>query len=348
MTDLLYLTADEVGASTGGGTVTDHEVRALRALGGNVHVWSSPKATRPWGADEEASARLLADESFRPRIAHAYAGTFTKTIQILKERGCRVTYTSAAHDVQISRVEHEKLSLPFDYPHLTDSALWDRYVDGYRRADVVVCPSSRSAAIMRSYGCKNVTVIPHGVDPSKRLLAPLPERFAVAYLGQPGPDKGLTYLLEAWKILDYQGVLLTIAGWGTDAILPYVRQCGGGEIYLRGPVEDVDDVYDAIALYIQPSANEGFGIEVLEAMTRGRVVLCTDGAGASDILASRPAQIVQSRDALHLARAIRALRAEFESDRAAFERRAKTGVALAAQYDWSIIREYYLSLWETL
>jgi glycosyltransferase involved in cell wall biosynthesis len=59
-----------------------------------------------------------------------------------------------------------------------------------------------------------------------------------------------------------------------------VRACGGGNIYLRGFVKDVSEVYDACSLYIQPSASEGFGIEVIEASAHGRPVLCSDGAGA--------------------------------------------------------------------
>lgn len=340
---VLYLTADAVGASTGGGVVTANESRALGKIGELV-VWSFPDAPRPWGADDAACDRLRADESFRPRIVHLYSGTFTKTIAVLKERGCRVTYTCAAHDINISREEHERFGFAFDYPHLTDPALWDRYVEGYRRADVVICPSQLSAKIVRAYGCEKVVVIPHGADAAAAPLTPLPKRFSVAYLGQPGPDKGLAYLLAAWKSLNYEDVLLTIAGRGTEQILPRARQSGGG-IYVRGAVVDVNDVYDACALYVQPSATEGFGIEVLEAMGRGRVVLCSDGAGARDVLTEYPDQIVPARDASALAKRIEACRDEFTCRRSQFDDRATRAVKIARRYDWASVLGYYWELW---
>jgi glycosyltransferase involved in cell wall biosynthesis len=343
---VLYLTADAVGTSTGGGVVTANESRALAQVG-DLAVWSFPEALRPWGADDAAYDRLRADESFCPRLVHAYSGTFTKTVTLLKERGCRVAYTCAAHDVTISRAEHQRLGLAFDYPHLTDPDLWDRYVHGYRIADVVVCPSTLSAEVMRSYGCEKILVIPHGVVASTAPRVPLPTRFSVAYLGQPGPDKGLTYLLYAWKTLGYADALLTIAGRGTEAVLPLARDSGGG-IHIRGAVEDVDEIYDTCALYVQPSATEGFGIEVLEAMARGRVVLCSNGAGACDALKEFGDQVVGARDAILLAMCIHAFRSEFEHCRHQYQTRADRAVEIARGYGWDTIRDRYCALWRAL
>ena len=56
-------------------------------------------------------------------------------------------------------------------------------------------------------------------------------------------------------------------------VVPLIRHVGGGNIYLRGAVEDVSEVYDNCSLFVQPSASEGFGIEVLEAMAHGRLAL---------------------------------------------------------------------------
>jgi glycosyltransferase involved in cell wall biosynthesis len=343
VSELLYLTADAVGAPTGGGVVTANEVAALKALG-NVTVWSFPDAPRPWGADEAAFARLRSG-SWCPTLAHVYSGTFSKTVQILKERGCKVTYTCAAHDRAVSRREHELLDLPFDYPHLTDPEQWRRYSNGYFTADRVVTPSNQSAQLMRSYGCKNVVVIPHGID-LPVTVRPLPQRFAVAYLGQAGPDKGLRYLLEAWKILGYADVMLTIAGRGTEHLLPLARQIAGGSVFIRGAVDDVSEIYDACALYVQPSATEGFGIEVLEAMARGRVVLCSYGAGASDVLPAE--QVVAARNADALARAIERFRGEFEWRRSAYEARGDAAARDVQAFWWPDIYEQYRSMWAIL
>lgn len=297
----LYVTADAIGTQTGGGIVTFNELMALMSCG-ETERWQFPEEPRPWGADLAASSRLEARPELRPRHAHFYSGTFTKTIEILRKRGTRISYTAAAHDISVSRREHELLGIPFDYPHLTDPDQWARYVRGYLLADLVVCPSAYSADIMRGYGCTAVTVIPHGFEPPAR-VAPIPERFVVAYLGQPGPDKGLRYLLEAWE--NWSGTLhpealLVIAGRGTTQILPWVRQRRAGSYFVRGEVDNVDEVYDACCIYVQSSSSEGFGIEVLEARGRGRPVICSNGAGARDFAS----QVVPSCNVGGLADAI--------------------------------------------
>lgn len=359
-TPFLYITADAIGTETGGGSVTWNESEALRKgieedtitparqgpLSANMsavpmQVWSFPNAPRPWDADEQAHKRLADALDLRPRIAHFYSGTFTKTIEVLKERGCKVVYTAAAHSIDVSREEHVKLGLPFDYPHLNDPDLWARYVRGYLLADVVVCPSTLSKRAMEGYGCKNVVVIPHGVELPAKILPP-PSRFAVAYLGQPGPDKGLVYLLEAWKILNYKDAVLTIAGRGTEHLLSLVRQLGGGNIYLRGFVEDAGAVYDNCNLYVQPSASEGFGLEILEAMSHGRPVICSDGAGACDVVGT--GSTVPARNAQALATAIDDFRKKLITEK-------QLGLAarvVAEQYAWEKVRQMYVDLWRSL
>jgi len=338
MGSALYITADAIGTATGGGSVTYHESRFLsRFFGSEIEIWQFPEAARPWGADDVAAQRLAERPEYKPDLAHFYAGSFTRTVQILKRRGTKIVYTAAAHDIGVSREEHEKLGLPFDYPHLTDPDQWDAYVRGYLLADVVICPSLYSQATMIGYGCEEVTVIPHGIAE----LPPLklaPSRFSVAYLGQPGPDKGLIYLLQAWKQLNYHDATLTIAGYGTEHLLGLVRSAGGGNIYLRGRVDDIADVYNNCRLYVQPSASEGFGIEVLEAMAHGRPVVCSKGAGAVDVVRDSDAvhaqcAVVPARDAGALANAIATYTAR-EVD-------AKVLRAHAGQFLWEYIEPQY-------
>lgn len=342
-TSCLYLTADAIGSETGGGVVTRHEARALVEMGvGDVLLWSFPKESRPWGADDAACARLEDQPGYAPRLVHCYSGTFSKTIALLKARGTMVTYTAAAHSIEVSREEHEALGVPFDYPHLTDAEQWSRYIAGYRMADLVICPSSYSMEIMRGYGCRKVHVIPHGVSPPMRPVA-LPARFSVAYLGQAGPDKGIRHLLAAWEILGFQDALLTIAGRGTEHLLPLVR-AGSGSVFLRGAVEATSEIYDACALYVQPSASEGFGISVLEAMAHGRPAACSAGAGAAELATFEFA----ARDPESMAVTIAAARDTFDRHPADYAAVAAAARERALGFTWDLIRSRYCELWRSL
>ncbi len=150
---------------------------------------------------------------------------------------------------------------------------------------MVIAPSTKSADFLKSdVSCKNVVVIPHGVNLPKR-IKPIPERFDCCYIGAVGPDKGLLYLIQAWGMLNYPDSRLILAGSGTESLEPFIRQITDkGDFVLSGRVADVAEVYNACSVYVQPSVTEGFGIEILEAMSYGRPVIASEGAGASEIV----------------------------------------------------------------
>lgn len=271
----LYLSADQIGAASGGGRVTQEESTALFDLateqGTTCTILGRQELTHgieaygpePWCWDKNALETIDFREDIQ--LAHFYAGTFSTSIQTLKRR-TKIAYTAAAHDVSVSCAEHQKLGIPFNYPHLTDGALWNRYVTGYRQADVVICPSQHSAECMWRYGCERIEVIPHGCDLVENIVSP-PKRFVLGYLGAVGPDKGLIYLLRAWQKLNYQDdSLLLLAGGQSDSSFihslieavfnlrqpdPYPPR--DPHIRLLGWVKNVSDFYNNISLYVQPS-----------------------------------------------------------------------------------------------
>ena len=51
-----------------------------------------------------------------------------------------------------------------------------------------------------------------------------------------------------------------------------------------GYIKEIRQLYDNISVYVQPSATEGFGMEIPQAMSYGRPVICSDGAGAADCI----------------------------------------------------------------
>ena len=280
--NLLYVTCDRFDQPTGGSQVVTHELKQLRQLG-EVDVINPDPSNDPFEADTKA-LEIYRQSGKRYQLACFYAGTFSQTVNALKADGCKVSYSCDPHDVGISRQEFEKWGIPFNFPHLVDPLLWQKYIAGYLTADIVTVPSRVGRKILRKQECKNVTIVPHGHYPPKE-IRPLPKEYVVGYLGAMlAPDKGLIYLLEAWKELAYKDTTLLLGGRIDPNFLPYVRKYGGGNIRFTGWVEDTSDFYNQVSLYVQPSATEGFGIEVLEAMAHGRPVICSQGAGAHDCL----------------------------------------------------------------
>lgn len=343
----LYITADKIGDTSGGGRVTQEECVALAMLG-NCYIWGRNHlqcvGPEPWGWDVSAHRAVETAESYT--LAHFYAGTFSKTVKRLKEKGCKVTYTCAAHDKEISQLEHEKLGFPFPYPHLTNPELWAKYLQGYKDADVLICPSQYSASCMKSYGCTGrIEIIPHGVDIPDKSIVPMPATFTVGYLGAIGPDKGLIYLLQAWKLLDYKDAKLLIAG--RDSLSPYMENLvsltGAKNVERVGWIPNVSSFYNQISMYVQPSCTEGFGIEVLEAVAHGRPVSCSTNAGACEAIP----EIYRHRamDVEHLASKIDLLRGILQNKSLEY---CDLWRSLAISYKWEYIREKYITLWKEL
>ena len=353
----LYLTADSIGEESGGGKVTLNESKALEELG-PCKVWGRRELSQKFGLNVEpwcwdgnafyACRKYGVDY----QLVHVYSGTFSRTVAYLKEKGSKVCYTVAAHDREISRREHEKLGLGFPYPHLTNDDLWQKYVEGYRLADVIVCPGKRPAEIVRAYGKdfenKRIEIIPHGCDlPDEATIKPLPERFAVGYMGScSGADKGVRYLLEAWKKLNYLDATLLLAG--RDSASDWVRQMvgkyGGGSISLLGWVKDPADFYNQISLLVQPSATEGFGLEVLEALSHSRPVICSDQAGAVDCIQHGCGFSFHVGQSDVLAECID----QYKRNPAMAEGDGPKGREVSAGFTWDKIRARYADLWKSL
>jgi glycosyltransferase involved in cell wall biosynthesis len=337
--------------------VTYQEAEALKSLG-PCSVWDRERlegsgclTPEPWGWDEVAAEGVRfwsvpgVGQGEFPELAHVYAGTFSKTVEVLRRNGCRVAYTAAAHDVAVSRRAHLDLGLDYDalYPHLVDPDAWSRYLAGYKAADALVCPSSHSAAVMRKFGCRNrVEVIPHGCTLPQRVQPP-PSTWTVGYLGGCGaPDKNLKCLLRAWKKLAYRNAVLLLGGRDSNSpwVHALVEQFGGGTVVLLGWVKDPADFYNRISLLVQPSLTEGFGLEVLEAMSFGRPVLCSTGAGASDLV---PGEFRFSPDDPdELAGKIDRARIEANWTRVVYWR------GIAENHTWDKVRARYVALWKEL
>ncbi len=344
----LYLTADRIGIPTGGGSVTFQEYSALSFLGpcdilSRDQLACAP-GEDPWGWDVSANFKM---ENKSYQLTHVYAGTFSKTLKRLKENGCKITYTAAAHNIKASIKAHEELGIPFNYPHLTDPVLWEKYLAGYLLADILVCPSLHSADVMRDYGYKGqIRIIPHGCHfPKEEEIKPLPTNFVVGYLGSYGADKNILTLIKAWAKLNYHDATLILAG--QDSVSPFVidlvKKYGGGNVVLKGWVENVSEFYGELSLLAQLSYSEGFGCEVLEALAAGRSVICSDGVGAKDLVTPDVGWQFKAGSVDELASLIDSCKKN-----PSLLQRAKQCREKAEKFTWDKVRCMYVDMWKGL
>jgi glycosyltransferase involved in cell wall biosynthesis len=363
VTQYLYLTADTPGAPTGGGRVTADELAALQGLGPTLLVRPVEGVTDP--LDQDRSALRFMEEQAPGldlagvRLAHVYAGCFTQCCAWLRGLGVPVTYTVAAHDVHASRKAHEELGVPFAYPHLTELKLFHDYAGGYLdHSDVVIVPGTAPKQTIRSqretFGVPEgrLKIIPHGVDRPTRLCNHARKEFVVGYLGATGPDKGLADLFDAFASASLPSARLLLCGRDCPAFAPLMLHRLKGCSQAIGWQEDIADFFGRVTLYVQPSRTEGFGIPVAESLAHGVPVICSDGAGACDLVG--PECRYAAGDVPALADLIREMHADWTESVSAgrtcrwFDPRYMGGVAAATYegYCRQRIRQEYQDLWK--
>ena len=118
----------------------------------------------------------------------------------------------------------------------------------------------------------------------------LPERFAL-HVGTIEPRKNLTRLVEALQRLRDRGLTIPLVvaggkGWLYEGFFQRLEELGvRHDTHFPGYVasEDLPAVYTAATLAVVPSVYEGFGLPVLEAMSCGAPVACSDRSSLPEV-----------------------------------------------------------------
>lgn len=170
---------------------------------------------------------------------------------------------------------------------------------------VIAISESTKSDLMRYFSTDNAKIssIPLAADASfrpqstgvvdaVRAIYGLPRRYCL-YVGTNKPHKNLLALIEAWKLLHKKAALegnsLVIAGrW--DSRYPdskdYVLTAGlNDSVIFTGEVHDehLPALYTGATVCVQPSLYEGFGLPIIEAMSCGAPVACSNTSSLPEV-----------------------------------------------------------------
>ena len=240
-------------------------------------------------------------------------------------------------------------------PTLTPFHHWlTRYA--LARADVITATGLHLATETTRYTPPHtpVTVVPYGVDIESFRPADPPrehgERIVIGAAGRLSPEKGLTYLIDAFATLKQrhgERVRLRIAGEGPERgrLEAQARRLGIEDAveftgWLQhpaqapGPGPGLPEFLQSLDVFAMPSIWEGFGVAAAEASSAGLPVVATDVYGIPDVVRHNlTGLLVQPRDPGALAAALSGLVDDPD-------RRAALGVAgreyVTSHYDWRV------------
>jgi glycosyltransferase involved in cell wall biosynthesis len=158
----------------------------------------------------------------------------------------------------------------------------------------------------------------------------------VLFVGTLEPRKNLVRLVRAYRraVAAGAGHALVLAGplgWGRHPLLTELEREGPGSVILTGETrpEDLDALYRGADLFVYPSLYEGFGLPVLEAMSRGTPCVVSTASSLPEV-AGEAAVPVDPRSTAGLAQAMQRVL----GDPALAGRLREAGLARAASFRW--------------
>ncbi len=184
-------------------------------------------------------------------------------------------------------------------------AKWGKFASWYIRSgekcavrfadEIIVLSESVKNYFAEKYNRKTV-FIPNGVQKAEAVEPceitkeyNLKKDEYILFLGRLVPEKGVKYLIEAYKQLDTDKKLV-IAG-GTSDSSEYLDELtklvnGDDRIIFTGFVQGtlLYELYSNAYLYVLPSDLEGMPLSLLEAMSYGNCCLCSDIPECADVI----------------------------------------------------------------
>jgi len=183
---------------------------------------------------------------------------------------------------------------------------------------IAVSPAARH--FISRYFPGEYKIVPNGVEPGRYQRAVPIARYRdgvpnILFVGRMEPRKGLIHLLRAFRKLQRDGVrarlLLVGTGPGEREARRYVltRQLENVEFLGRVPEGQKAQLFKTADIYVSPATGrESFGIVLLEAMSAGAPIICSDIHGYRGVVRrDRDGLLVEPGNADALAASMRRL-----------------------------------------
>ena len=161
--------------------------------------------------------------------------------------------------------------------------------------EIIVLSEGVQNYFMKNYG-RRTRFIPNGVNrPQLRSADWIRKKFSlekddyILFLGRLVPEKGLRYLLEAFKQVKTDKKLVIAGGSSdTEGFVNELKEIGKDDprIIFTGFVQGqmLDELYSNAYIYTLPSDLEGMPLSLLEAMSYGNCCLVSDIAECADVV----------------------------------------------------------------
>lgn len=223
-------------------------------------------------------------------------------------------------------------------------------------ADQVIVLSENNVKYFKDTYDRKVLFVPNGVEkPEVIESVVIREKWRlvkdgyILFLARLVPEKGLEYLLDAYKQLNTDKKLV-IAGGGSHSS-EYVEQIktqisGNNDIILTGFVqgEVLQELYSNAYIYVLPSDIEGMPLSLLEAMSYGNCCVVSDIAENVEVVEDKAYCFKKgSADSLKCV-----LQHLLENEELVRAKKETASTYICEKYDWNRIVDRTLEIYESI
>ena len=221
-----------------------------------------------------------------------------------------------------------------------------------RHADeIIVLSHGLQDYFQREYNRKTV-FIPNGVTkPEKREANEIKKQWGlekdsyVLFLGRIVPEKGLRYLVQAWKCINTDKKLV-IAGGSSDTqefMNELKVMCDENVIFTGFQQGNVlEELYSNAYIYTLPSDLEGMPLSLLEAMSYGNCCLVSDIPECTEVVEDKAA-IFRKSDVADLRRVLQEL---LDNPQKVNEYKQSATEFITNKYNWDDVVDKTLEIYE--
>ena len=240
---------------------------------------------------DHAVSGILTGEGF----IHGIPGQCLDTFRRAREIGLATVLNHASGPVDQQRAmiapEYRRVGLDLDALAPLPPSYEERLEEERRLAEIHCVASSvvRDQLIADGVEPGKIWVVPYGADGE---LFPKREKvpggnFKICFAGRQSLRKGIHYLLKALESADSSGWELHCFGMEfRETAKDFESFTGGAAVIQRGslPQKELAEAFREMDVLVLPSAEEAFGLVVVQALESGVPCIVSDRVGAKDLI----------------------------------------------------------------
>lgn len=240
---------------------------------------------------DQAVANALEGEGY----IHGIPGQCREIFRRARSLGLKTILNHASGPIEQQRAmiapEYKRVGLDLEALAPLPAFYAQRLLEERELADIHCAASSvvRDQLVADGVALDRIWVVPYGADNSlfpKRTCLP-DGPFRICFAGRQSLRKGIHYLLKALESVDSSGWELHCFGMEfKESARDFAEFRGGARVIQRGSLSqrELAAAFREMDVLVLPSAEEAFGLVVVQALESGLPCIVSDRVGAKDLI----------------------------------------------------------------